>query len=293
MLRALLDDLRRHDSLFWRRAIDFGVSHGPDAWVRYSPPVFGVAFAAALPRHRRAVRQNLRRALGPRSAAREVLDVARVFASYASCLTETFIAGTDGGRRLIGRCINDQNYMAAEAEGKGVILATAHIGGWQVAGSVLLAAHPADVLVVMRRERDQRAQELQDAVRRRTGVRIVHVGDDPLDALPIVAHLRNKGVVAVQVDRVPAGMRGRTADLFGAPFSVPEGPLRLSAVSGAPLVPVFTRRVGFMEYEVHIAAPIHLSRRPSEAELDAAAQRVLREMESFVRANPTQWFHFE
>ena len=73
----------------------------------------------------------------------------------------------------------------------------------------------------------------------------------------------------------------------------PEGPLRLASVSGAPIVPVFTRRLGYMDYDVQVAQPIRLPRRPAPADLDAAAAAVLRAMEAFVRANPTQWFHFE
>jgi KDO2-lipid IV(A) lauroyltransferase len=88
-------------------------------------------------------------------------------------------------------------------------------------------------------------------------------------------------------------MRGVPGELFGAPFPVPEGPLRLSAVSGAPVVPIFTRRLGYMDYDVHVAQPIRLPRRPSPADLHAAAAAVLCAMEAFVRANPTQWFHFE
>ena len=64
MLRALLDDLRHHDSLLWRRAIDAGVTHGPDAFVKLSPPLFGLAFAALLPGYRRAVLRNLRLVYG-------------------------------------------------------------------------------------------------------------------------------------------------------------------------------------------------------------------------------------
>ena len=293
MLKDLLDELRRHDSHLWRRAMNAGVARGPRAFVRHSPPVFGVAFALLLSRHRNAVLRNLRLALGKRSAAVEALDVARVFATYASCLTEAFIAGGDGGASVKGRCVHDERFTAALAGGKGVILATAHTGGWQVAGPVLHYGHDAELLVVMRRERDARAQALQDDARERSGTRVIHIGDDPLDALPLLSHLRKGGVVAVQMDRLPRGMRGRKVELFGSPFEVPEGPLRLAAVSGAPIVPVFTRRLGYMEYEVDIGEPISLPRRPAEADLDGAARKVMNEMEIFVRNNPTQWFHFE
>lgn len=293
MLRELLDDLRRHDSLLWRRAMHAGVTHGPDALVRYSPPIFGLAAAVALPALRRAVRKNLRLALGPRSAAIEALDVARLFANYASCLTDAFIAGSDRGEKVKARCIHDDYLSAALSEGRGVVLATAHTGGWQIAAPVLRGIHGAELLVVMRRERDRGAQALQESVRDRVGIRVVYVGDDPLEALGLLSHLRGGGVVAMQMDRLPQGMRGRKAELFGSPWPVPEGPLRLAAMSGAPIVPVFTRRTGYMEYEVHVTPPIRLPRRPSDADLDHAARAVLREMEKFVRANPTQWFHFE
>lgn len=293
MLRDFVDELLRHDSHLWRRAMNAGVTHGPRAFVRYSPPAFGVLFAALLPRYRRVVLRNLRLALGERGAAVEALDVARVFTTYASCLTEAFIAGGDGGVSVKGRAVRDERFVSALAEGKGVILATAHTAGWQLAGPVLHSGHDAELLVVMRRERDQKAQALQDDARARSGTRVVHIGDDPLDALPLLSHLRKGGVVAVQMDRLPRGMRGRKVELFGSPFEMPEGPLRLAAVSGAPIVPVFTRRLGYMEYEVEIGEPIRLPRRPAEADLDGAARKVMSEMEIFVRNNPTQWFHFE
>jgi KDO2-lipid IV(A) lauroyltransferase len=174
-----------------------------------------------------------------------------------------------------------------------MILATAHTGGWQVAGRAFERLLGAELLVVMRRERDPRAQALQEAARARAGVRFAYVGDDPLEALGVLGHLRRRGVVAMQMDRLPPGMRGRRAELFGAAFHVPEGPLRLASVSGAPIVPVFTRRLGYMDYDVQVAPPVRLPRRPATADLDAASSAVLRAMEAFVRANPTQWFHFE
>lgn len=292
-LQALLDDLRRHDSVLWRRAIHAGVERGPEAFVRHSPALFGLVVGALLPRQRRAIERNLRRMLGPRARAKEQADVAKVFVNFACCLTETFIASSNRREQLVGRCLNDDRYMGARAEGKGVIIATAHIGGWQAAGPILRSVHPDDVLIVMLRERDGRAQAVQDGLRDRAGMRVAHIGTSPLDALPLLAHLRKRGVLAVQIDRVPEGMRGREVKLFGGPWWLPEGPLVLSALSGAPVVPVFTRRLGFMQYEVHIGVPLHLPRRPTSTELDTAAQGIATEMESFLRANPTQWFHFE
>jgi phosphatidylinositol dimannoside acyltransferase len=292
-LQSVVDDLRKHDSVLWRRALNAGVTHGPDAFVRYVPPVFGLAFGLALGDKRRAVRKNLRRALGERSAIAEYADVARVFTSFASCLTEALIAASDRRHRMVGVLLSDENLMKAVREGRGLIIATAHTGGWQAAGPLLRSMHALDVIVAMAPERDERARELSDGARDRAGVRVVHVGTSPLDALPLLAHLRRGGVVAVQIDRLPPGMRGREVSLFGEPFRVPDGPLQLAAVSGAPILPVFTRRLGYMRYEIVSSPPIYLPRKPSADELDEAARRITSVMETFLRANPTQWFHFE
>jgi KDO2-lipid IV(A) lauroyltransferase len=80
--------------------------------------------------------------------------------------------------------------------------------------------------------------------------------------------------------------------LFDAPGTIPEGPLRLAAVAGAPVLPVFCARTGYRRYLIDVRPPIVLSRRPTDAELDAAAQALASEMTRFLRAHPTQWFHF-
>jgi len=295
VMRAILAglaDKMRPDSALWRRAMVAGVAFGPDPWVRYSPPVFGLAFAAALPRQRKVVADNLRQVLGERDRFTEARQVAAVFSCYASCLTEALLLSSGRGYEIASSAQGVENWHDCSADGRGVIIATAHTAGWEVAGPVLRGVHAHDVVVVMRRERDEGARLIHDEARQRAGVKVVHIGDDPMDALTLLGHLRRRAVVAMQVDRVPPGVRSRTVSLFGRPWRVPEGPLALAAASGAPIMPVFTRRLGFMRYEAIATPPIRLQRRPDTGALDAAAQRIAAEMERFVRANPTQWFHF-
>jgi KDO2-lipid IV(A) lauroyltransferase len=291
-LRQAILSALRPDSAFWRRAIAAGVQHGPDSLVRYSPPIFGLAFGAALPKARELVRANLRRVLGPRPPLSELFDVAAVFSNYASCLTEALLVGSARGYRLTPRLRGVEHYHACVAEGRGILIATAHTGGWEVAGPLLRGAHPSEVVIVMRRERDEEARAIQDEARRRAGVVVVHIGDSPFDALPLLRYLRGKAVVAMQIDRSYPGMRSREVTFLGAKAQAPEGPLLLASLSGAPILPVFTRRLGFMEYEAVVSPPIRVPRRPSDEDLNRAAQAMTDAMDAFVRANPTQWFHF-
>lgn len=281
----------RADSHLFRRALVAGIERGPAPFVRYSPPLFGLGFAAALPPLRALVRANLRLIHGPRPALVEALDVARVFTTYASSLTEAIQIAT--GRGVLERHhAGTEHYFENVAGGRGVIMATAHTAGWEIAGQVLSGVHPGEVVVVMRRERDDRARELSDSFRERAGVKVVHLSGDSLDALTLLSHLRRGAALAMQFDRVSPGSKVRHAQLFGERWPVPEGMLRLAAASGAPILPVLTFRLGHLAYKAEVSAPIRLPRRPTDAELDVAAQALLDAFASFLRVHGTQWFHF-
>jgi KDO2-lipid IV(A) lauroyltransferase len=186
----------------------------------------------------------------------------------------------------------EQFFHDAVSDGRGIIFATAHTAGWETVGPLLSRHHKLSVMIAEERERDAIARAIQDDARRASGLLVAHVGDDPLSALPLVQHLRGGGVVALQIDRAPPQLRTRAVTLFGAPATMPEGPLRLAMLTGAPVLPIFAGRTGYREYEVVAHPPIRLSRRATGHELDAAAQALADAMQSFVRARPTQWFHF-
>jgi lauroyl/myristoyl acyltransferase len=279
-------------SAFWRQLAYAGARFGPEQWLRLSPPLFGVAFALALGPERRAVRENLRTVFGKRSPVEEGLDVARTFASYASCLAEA-LAGERPAVQHATKHFRDEAAIRALLEsGRGLVIATAHVGAWDVAAPLLARDLELPVIVTMSAEADLGARALHDGVRTKNGVRVVHVGGHPLDALPLLHHLRAGGIVAVQMDRVPPGSRSLELRLFERAFRVPAGPFVLAALAEVPLLPLFVRRRGFLDYEVVAHGPIHLPARPSAGELRAAAERALGELERFIRANPTQWFRF-
>jgi len=276
----------------WRRALRAGIEHGPDPWLRYSPALFGLAFGAALKTQRRAVRDNLRWVCGPRPYTTELRDVAEVFTNFACSMTDAMLIGASRGYTLTSRPVGDWAYLSSAAAGKGVILASAHTAGWDVGGFSAARLMPARVMVVMEPEANARARDVHDATRTHAGVQLVHVGTDPLAALPVLKHLRHGGVVALQYDRIRSGMRTRTVRFLGRSWEIPQGPLTLARLSGAPIVPVFGRRLGFLEYQVIATPPIQVPPRASSAQLDAVAQTMAERLEQFVRAYPTHWFRF-
>jgi KDO2-lipid IV(A) lauroyltransferase len=280
------------EGAFWRAAARAGAAYGPEWFVRYSPPLIGVAACALARGPREQVVRNLRRIHGERAPMREAADAARTFATYASCLAEILGAGSPRARLPTALIWGERHFLDARSDGRGVVFATAHTAGWETVGPLLSRDHGIRVMIGEERERDAAARTIQDEARRATGLLVAHVGEDPLSALPLAKHLRAGGVVALQIDRSPAQMRARPVRLFGAPGAIPEGPLRLAMVTGAPILPIFAARTGYREYEIVTYAPIRLSRHATEGELDAAAQELADAMQSFVGGHATQWFHF-
>jgi phosphatidylinositol dimannoside acyltransferase len=286
------DSLFAHDGEFWRRMAALGARKFPGWWMRYSPPAFGLAAAALLPAARRAVRKNLERIRGRAPLWVEALETARTFTTYASCLSEGLARGSKNEAPIRTTFVGGEHMHASVARGKGVVVLTMHTAGWEIATPLFVRDTRVDIMVVMEEERDARAQAIQDGPRATWGAKVVHVGGDPLSALPILRHLKAKGAVAMQIDRPPASGRCVTVDLLGKPYAIPEGPLRIAQLSGAPILPTFTARLGFNAYHGETYSPLLLPRRATPDEIQKVAQDIGDAMGDFLRRFPTQWFHW-
>src|SRR5262249_37771919 len=236
--------------------------------------------------------KNLRWVLGKRPYQAEIVDVFRTFSHFASCLTEALAMG--GPRAPEVRCVieGENHFRAAMEGGRGVILVTAHTGGWETAGPLLKRGFQRDVMIVMQREPDARAREIQDRARERSGIKVVHVGGEPLAVLPLLSHVRRGGVLGLQIDRAPDTMRSIPVPLFGTPARVPSGPFVLARAAEVPILPVFTRRIGHFRYEIQLCPPLEIPKAAPDEALARAAGGAAEDMERSIRAHPTPWFDF-
>jgi KDO2-lipid IV(A) lauroyltransferase len=289
----LMDSRWHYKGVGWRKLAYWGSRFGPTPWVKYSPACFGVAFAAALRLQREAVRQNLRRLFGIRSAFAEERDILRTFIAYSHCLAESL--GSDREDAKAARCELPRQKVLDEllARDTGFIIGTAHTGGWDIGAQCLMARSGRQVVLVMDREPDERARALQDSLRGKRGIEIAHVGADALEGLALLRHLRQGGVVAVQLDRIPARSRSVEVKLGRGPFRLPLGPFVLASLAQVPLLPLFVARRDYYQYWVDVHDPLMLPRRLSNEQVEQVAQEVAGQLEGFLMNNPEQWFNFD
>ena len=173
----------------------------------------------------------------------------------------------------------------ALAEGKGVILATGHLGNWEVAGAALaLREVPLDVVV--QRQRNPYVNRRIAAVRERIGFNLIDRRHAPRQALRA---LRDGRVVAFAADQ-NAGRAGVFVPFFGRLASTHRGPALMALRTGAPVVCLACIRQPDGIYEVTLTRlESDRSGDPEEAviRLTAAFTAAL---ELAIRRAPEQYF---
>jgi lauroyl/myristoyl acyltransferase len=285
-------DFVRPDAYLLRAFAVWGAARAPKPFIRYVPVAAALLFTVALPSVRRMVRRNLRRLRGPRSLFEEQRDMVKTFVHFAACLTEGLTIASNRSCEVESTVEGVEHLERELGRGRGVVCVTAHTGAWEISGPLLRRALGIDVVIAMGKEANVRSRILQDSLRARSGVRVVHVDDDRFAALDLLQHLRRGALVGLQLDRLSPGMRGIEVEFLDGKAEVPSGPFELAKRSGAAIVPIFTRRIGYFRYAVEVSPAIHLARQASAAELAAAAQACASAMGLFLRNHPTHWFHF-
>lgn len=267
----------------------FSATHAPAWMLRGVPTVLGPVFWAIRSDHRHGVRRNLRRILGSRPGVRERRDEVATFTNFARSMTEGIAALGPWRRAAKMEVHGSENFLNLDRS-KGCLLVTAHTSGFELAGALLAERLGVEVVVVMRPEQSEEARKISDAVRQRGGLRIVHTVEGESTALELAGWLRRGACVALQIDRTPPGMRAVPVTMFGQPASIPLGPLLLARSTGAPLLPVFTRRTGFLSVDAHLLAPRWIDRHADRAALEAAGGELAATLERWIEAHPTEWF---
>lgn len=159
-------------------------------------------------------------------------------------------------------------FEAAQAQGKGVLVATAHLGNWELMAAAL--ARRVDFAAIAAAPKPSPLIRWLAATRAALGVRTLTVGQ----ARQAVARLQAGGVVAVFIDQ-RTRERSRPIMFMGRPAPTPLTFERLADLSGAPTLLAWTAR---SEGTHHIFAEEIQGLEDATAKLEIA-----------IRAHPTQW----
>lgn len=187
----------------------------------------------------------------------------------------------------------EQHLRGAAAQGKGVLLLTAHVGNWEVAGQLLSRLGvPVNVTGFDREVPAIRA--MLNRVQTSQKFQLIPLTGTATDAIPLVAALRRGEVVAMLGDRA-YGSPSTRVPFLGREASFPVGAYVLAAIAGAPIVQVFSLREPGGHYQFFGFPPLpphHPPHHERDSYLKKCAGQFAANLESIVRRDPLQWYNF-
>ncbi len=169
--------------------------------------------------------------------------------------------------------------------GKGAIIATGHIGNFELGGATL--ARRYRLLDVVKTQRNKRFDQFLERARHRLGIETVPMQQS---GPRVLRHLQSGGLVSLLLDQ-DAGDQGMTTPFLGLAASTWPGVARFSLRTGCPVIPMALIRGFDGRHELKISPPLFPEDgvdRPQEVQ--PYLERISAAVERFIWDYPEQWF---
>jgi Kdo2-lipid IVA lauroyltransferase/acyltransferase len=258
--------------------------------------VTALVFFFILKKERRAVNGNLRRVSGKSGIALQ-WKVYCVFYSFCDLMVSYCFVPQASDPQLLDMLVNPDGSGArineCLAAGNGLIVWTAHVGNWEFASRLLSIYGKVNVARVVE---ENPAEIMLRNLMASDRIKTVDLKGGVAATLELLQALRRNEIVAIQGDRV---YQRHTFDVpfFSQPTSFPVGPFLLSQVSGAPVLPAFVVRRGWLRYRALIGDPIasappSVARGSEDASLREAMSQAVKFLETTLTIYYDQWMNF-
>lgn len=280
----------RQRATYWQyRALWELVARAPEPVARRLPGSLGRLWHRLAPARQRSwVRAHLARItdLPPGEDLERLVEAAYV--SYTRYWVDAFRLHTYTTAEVVARSSEEGLERVDEvlAGGEGAILATGHLGSWDV-GAMFAAERGWDLAVVAEVLRPRRLFEEFVRLREEAGVEVVPLIRDGGTAARLAGVVERGGLPTLLADRDLTGS-GPIVDFFGEPCRMPAGPAVLARRTGRPVA------VGAFVTEGRDGwrAVVHDVVDVSDLPVEEGTQRVTRLLEGLIARYPEQWHVF-
>jgi KDO2-lipid IV(A) lauroyltransferase len=137
-------------------------------------------------------------------------------------------------------------------------------------------------------------ERLRSEQRARLGVIEAPVDDGLATWFKLRDALVANEVVLLQGDRTMPGQRGVVVPFLNGHVEVPEGPVKLALITGAPIIPTFAVLTDRATVRIILGAPVLVGGSdPGAVSPEVALSKLAAEIAEVVRRYPEQWLVLE
>jgi KDO2-lipid IV(A) lauroyltransferase len=185
--------------------------------------------------------------------------------------------------------VGGEHLKAALAEGRGAIVGSLHLGNLEVV-SYAAVNWGVPVMLPVERLDPPKLLKLMIDLRQRAGMVCEPVGLGAFDR--IREALRRNSIVGIGVDRITLG-DGDVLQFCGRSANLPTAAALIALRTGAPLLPIGSERLPGDRFRLRVGPSIPLRRSgPLRKDLRLISERLLADLEVFLKLTPTQWVVF-
>ena len=211
---------------------------------------------------------------------------------FGQTLVDKFAVFAGKGERFTVEYSGLEHFQAAVNSEKSCIIASSHIGNFEIAGYLLKEEKKRINGIVFAGEAEM-MQKYRSSVLERQRVNLIPVWEDMSHIFEIHRALGNGEIVSMPCDRFFSGNKSGKFRLLGKEATFPTGAFHLAEHFGAEVLAFFVMKVKGARYRIHIC-PVTI---PDEVEgrnkrITLRTERFVGILEEMLKRYPEQWFNF-
>jgi KDO2-lipid IV(A) lauroyltransferase len=276
--------IRRRAASFWLWLFFWASGRAPwlERFLRPAELEITWAFSKSI---RNGTLANAKRILGSRSTLRQQTKLARAvlmnFIRFCVDIARSRQMSREQIVSQISAIHGDEHFTKAREKKRGIIIVTAHLGSFEVGMAALRQREPK-IHVVFRRDEFDDFNRLRSELHARLDIHEAILDHGWTVWIRLRDALLADEAVVMQGDRVLPGQKGQRVPFLGGHIEMPTGQVKLAAVTGSPILPVFCVRDSDNRMQLFVEPAI------CGKDKDALEQ-LARVIEKYVRRYPEQW----
>lgn len=189
---------------------------------------------------------------------------------------------------------NYDTYLKYANGKKGLMILTAHVGNYEVAGYSLVSEGKRFNTLIFSGETDT-VLENRKRMLSKNNIRLIGVKKDMSHLFTMSNALSDGEIMSMTADRIFGSPKSIRCKFLGEEAKFPTGPFALTVQREVPILTVFVMKESVKRYRVFIQ-PIELTEQEktlsNKEKMQILAERYAAQLEETIKKYPIQWFNY-